>query len=235
MFGGILTGSVVRPLPVASNSSSSVTSMPEFHSLLLFLAAGLALNVTPGPDMLYVAARGAGEGRAAGIVSALGIGAGTLVHIALVAGGLAALLAAVPVTYTVVKLGGAAYLIYLGVRALRARPTAGATSAPEPAPLRVIFRQGVLTNVLNPKVALFFLAFLPQFVDPARGNAAVQVVALGLLFDTTGTLVNLAVAFGSSGAAARLRRPGRSGALLQRITGGIFVALGLRLAYGARP
>jgi threonine/homoserine/homoserine lactone efflux protein len=204
--------------------------MPTLHSLALFLAAGLALNITPGPDMLYVAARGASEGRPAGIVSALGIGAGTLVHIALVAAGLAALLAAVPVAYMAIRLGGAAYLIYLGVRALFARPTTAAAPL-APASLGAIFRQGVITNVLNPKVALFFLAFLPQFVDPSRGNPVLQVIALGLLFDTTGTLVNLAVAIGSSTAAKRLRTPN---VWLQRATGGIFVALGLRLAFAVR-
>jgi threonine/homoserine/homoserine lactone efflux protein len=209
--------------------------MIELHSLALFLAAGLALNFTPGPDMLYVAARGASEGRAAGIVSALGIGAGTLVHIALVAGGLAALLAAVPVAYLIVRLGGAAYLVYLGIRALRAHPSSNdATTELQPASLGAIFRQGVVTNVLNPKVALFFLAFLPQFIDPSRGHPALQVILLGLLFDVTGTLVNLAVAIGSSGAASRLRSPGRGGHLLQRLTGGFFIALGLRLAYSAR-
>src|SRR5689334_9943274 len=160
--------------------------MPGFHSLALFLAAGLALNLTPGPDMLYVAARGASEGRAAGIVSALGIGVGTLVHIALVAVGLAALLAAVPIAHLALRLGGAAYLIWLGVRALRAAPGSGAVGQLAPAPLGAIFRQGVITNVLNPKVALFFLAFLPQFVDASRGNPALQVVVLGLLFDVSG-------------------------------------------------
>jgi threonine/homoserine/homoserine lactone efflux protein len=211
--------------------------MPTMHSLMLFLAAGLALNLTPGPDMLYVAARGASEGRAAGVVSALGIGVGTLVHVTLVAAGLAALLAAVPVAYLALRLGGAAYLIYLGVRALRGGPQ---TSVAElaPASLGAIFRQGVITNVLNPKVALFFLAFLPQFVDPARGNPALQIVALGLLFDVSGTLVNLAIALASSRVAARLRgteERGGAGRMIQRLTGGLFIALGARLAYGARP
>jgi threonine/homoserine/homoserine lactone efflux protein len=211
--------------------------MPTMHSLALFLAAGLALNLTPGPDMLYVAARGASEGRAAGVVSALGIGVGTLVHVTLVAAGLAALLTAVPVAYLALRLGGAAYLIYLGVRALRggSRASVGRLA---PAPLGAIFRQGVITNVLNPKVALFFLAFLPQFVDPSRGNPALQVVALGLLFDVSGTLVNLAVALASSRVASRLRRteePGGAGRTIQRVTGGLFIALGARLAYGARP
>src|SRR5438309_448847 len=112
--------------------------MPHLHSLALFLAAGLALNLTPGPDMLYVAARGAGEGRAAGVVSALGIGVGTLVHIAVVAAGLAAILNAVPAAYLALRLGGAAYLIYLGVRALRAHPGT-ATEPPAPASLGAIF------------------------------------------------------------------------------------------------
>jgi threonine/homoserine/homoserine lactone efflux protein len=211
--------------------------MPTTHSLALFLAAGLALNLTPGPDMLYVAARGASEGRSAGVVSALGIGAGTLVHVTLVAAGLAALLAAVPIAYSVLRLAGAAYLVYLGVRALRGGSHASVASL-VPASLGVIFRQGVITNVLNPKVALFFLAFLPQFIDPSRGNPALQVVALGLLFDVNGTLVNLAVALASSRLADRLRRteePGGAGRMIQRATGGLFIALGARLAYGARP
>jgi threonine/homoserine/homoserine lactone efflux protein len=207
--------------------------VPDPHALLLFLAAGLALNLTPGPDMLYVAARSAAEGRAAGVASAAGIAVGTLVHVALVAGGLAALLAAVPLAYTAVRLGGAAYLVYLGVRAL-VRPSGLAERALAPAPRWAVFRQGVVTNVLNPKVALFFLAFLPQFVDPARGNAAAQVVGLGLLFDTTGTLVNLAVALGASRAAAGLRRSARAARLLERATGALFVALGVRLAVAGR-
>ena len=208
--------------------------MPDFHSLLLFVTAGLALNLTPGPDMLYVAARSASEGRAAGVASAFGIAAGTLVHIALVAGGLAAILAAVPVAYTVVRLAGAAYLVWLGVRALL-RPSGIASARTlAPATRREIFRQGVVTNVLNPKVALFFLAFLPQFVDPARGSAALQVLALGLIFDTTGTLVNLAVALGASGAASRLRRSDRAARALERVTGVLFIGLGVRLALAGR-
>ncbi len=207
--------------------------MPPLHALLLFLAAGLALNVTPGPDMLYVAARSASEGRAAGVASALGIAAGTFVHIALVALGLAALLAAVPVAYAVVRFAGAAYLVYLGLRAL-IRPSGLAERALAPASRWAVFRQGVVTNVLNPKVALFFVAFLPQFVDPARGRPALQVLALGLLFDTSGTLVNLAVALGASGASARLRRSDRAARLMERATGALFVALGVRLAVAGR-
>ena len=207
--------------------------MPSPHSLLLFLAAGLALNLTPGPDMLYVAARSASEGRAAGVASAFGIAAGTLVHIALVAGGLAALLAAVPVAYAAVRLAGAAYLVYLGLRALL-RPAGVTERVLAPAPRWAVFRQGVVTNVLNPKVALFFLAFLPQFVDPARGRPALQVLALGLLFNASGTAVNLLVALGASRAASRLRRSGRAARLLERATGVLFIGLGVRLAVAGR-
>jgi len=207
--------------------------MPELHSFLLFVAAGLALNFTPGPDMLYVAARGASEGRSAGIASALGIGAGTLFHIAVVALGLAALLQAVPVAYLVLRIAGAVYLVYLGIRALRSRTTLSLQRI-EPAPLPAVFWQGVITNVLNPKVALFFLAFLPQFVDPSRGNPVVQIVVLGLVFDFNGTLVNLAVALGSSRAASRLRNANRASRILQRVTGVLFIGLGVRLAFAGR-
>lgn len=207
--------------------------IPELHSLALFMTAALALNLTPGPDMLYVAARSAGQGRASGIASALGITAGSLVHLTLVALGLAALLAAVPLANTVVRVVGALYLIYLGVRVLL-RPGALATRRLGPADLLTAFRQGLITNVLNPKVALFFLAFLPQFVEPERGNAVLQVILLGLLFNTSGTLVNMAVALFVSRAAGRLKRNERAERIIQRVTGSLLVALGLHLAL-ARP
>src|SRR5215210_1917104 len=205
--------------------------MPDAHSLLVFMAAALALNVTPGPDMLYVIARSTGEGRRAGIASALGIGAGTFVHIAALALGLSALLAAVPLAYDIIRWAGAAYLIWLGVRAIRYARVRGTSMVPEPASIGRIFRQGVITNVLNPKVALFFLAFLPQFVDPARGSPALQILVLGLLFDLSGTIVNLIVAV----AASRLAGFGHASAastqsdrvvLLRRATGVVFIALG---------
>ncbi len=203
--------------------------MPPFHSLLLFMAAGLALNLTPGPDMLYVAARGAGEGRSAGIASALGIGVGTLVHIALVAAGLAAVLAAVPVAFLAIRLGGAAYLIYLGVRALMARRSAEAAPL-VPASIGAIFRQGVITNVLNPKVALFFLAFLPQFVAADSPHKAAAFLLLGVIFIFTGTLWCLGVAASSAGAAGRIRQSGRAMAWVNRAIGALFVGLGARIA-----
>ncbi len=204
----------------------------DTQNLLLFVGAGLALNLTPGPDMLYVAARSVREGRGAGVASALGIGAGTIFHIAAVALGLAGLLAAVPAAYTAVRFAGAAYLVYLGVRALR---EGGPAAERE---LRggshwAAFRQGVVTNVLNPKVALFFLAFLPQFVTPGP-DAALQVVMLGILFDISGTTVNLAVALGASRAAAGLRANERAQRWAERACGAVFIALGLRLALAGR-
>ena len=197
------------------------------------MSATLALNLTPGPDMLYVVARSAAEGRKAGIVSALGISAGTLVHTAVVALGLASILIAVPVAFTMVKFAGAAYLIFLGVRTLH---SSGEPVAPvvEQARLRTIFIQGAITNILNPKVALFFLAFLPQFVDAQSGPVALQLVVLGLLFNVSGTLVNIAVAIMASGAGrwsySRIVTP----RIMRWLTGGIFIGLGLRLALLSR-
>lgn len=198
------------------------------------MLAGIALNVTPGPDMLYVIARSASEGRKAGIVSALGIATGTLVHIGLVAGGLAGLLRSVPIAFDIVKYAGAAYLVYLGVRAILSRDTPTEAIELPPARLGALYRQGVLTNVLNPKVALFFLALLPQFVDPARGPVALQVIFLGMLFNTTGTIVNCIVAIAASRIGAWTRTRVAAARRLHRITGGVFIALGVRLAFVER-
>src|SRR4051794_25357391 len=153
-----------------------IIAMPSIEMVLLFLAAALALNLTPGPDMMYVTARSVGDGRRAGVVAAFGIGAGTLAHIAALALGLAALLAAVPLAYDALRIAGAVYLLVLGMRLLLrpGRTLPGVALAPSP--LGAVFAQAVITNVLNPKVALFFLAFLPQFVDPAAGPALAQIV-----------------------------------------------------------
>lgn len=205
--------------------------MPDAHSLLLFILAGLALNVTPGPDMLYIVARSSTEGRRAGIVSALGVAVGTLVHIAALALGLAAVLRSVPLAYDAVRLAGAGYLIYLGIRALLHSPMANDHVTIERASLWAIFRQGVVTNVLNPKVALFFLAFLPQFVDPSRGAPAVQMAVLGLIFDLNGTLVNVSVALGAHSAASLfLGERSRNARIMGRATGVMFIGLGARVA-----
>jgi threonine/homoserine/homoserine lactone efflux protein len=204
--------------------------LPDPGTLLLFMMAALALNVTPGPDMLFVIARSVGEGRTEGVISSLGIAAGCVVHTLAVALGLAGLLRAVPIAFEIVKWMGAAYLVWLGIGMLWTRGAAAEHAAPPPASKGAIFRQGMLTNVLNPKVALFFLAFLPQFVDPERGSVALQIVSLGLLFNVSGTLVNVLVAVLASGAGAWSRRRFGESPFMRRVTGVLFIALGVRLA-----
>ena len=202
--------------------------MPELSKWIAFGVATLILNLTPGPDMMYVVARSVGQGRRAGVVSALGIGAGILVHTLGAALGIAALLRAWPFGYEIVRYAGAAYLIYLGVRLLVQRRAASAPGQLAAEPLTAIFRQGVITNVLNPKVALFFLAFLPQFVSPAKGAVGLQMAALGLYFNFSGTLVNLGVAL-AAGLAGNFLRRGRGRELGERLSGTVYIALGVRV------
>ncbi len=197
-------------------------------SLTTFVIATLILNLTPGPDMMYVIARSVGQGRRAGIASALGIGAGCLVHTAAATLGISALLRSWPFAYQVVRYAGAVYLIYLGIRLLAQRRANNSPESLAPASLWATFRQGVITNVLNPKVALFFLAFLPQFVSPVRGAVGWQMAALGLWFDFSGTLVNLAVA-GLAGIAGNFLRSGRRQQIAERASGAVCIALGLRV------
>jgi threonine/homoserine/homoserine lactone efflux protein len=197
----------------------------------VFLAATLALNLTPGPDMLYVITRSATEGRSAGVVSALGIATGCVVHTIAVAAGVTGLLAAVPVAYDGLRYLGAAYLIYLGVRRLiRSTPATSGTVPAAATGLWPVYRQGVLTNVLNPKVALFFLALLPQFVDPSAGRVSLQLAALGSLFNVSGTIVNVLVALAASGS-ARWSRQSAGSNWAARASGLVFVGLGVRLAW----
>ena len=203
------------------------------HDLLLFVGSGLLLNITPGPDTLYIVGRSTAQGFRAGIVAALGIGAGTLVHISAAAFGLSAILAASAEAFTVIKLVGAAYLIYVGISlALSSRPPLD--NAPRarlaPAALYSVFMQGFLTNVLNPKVALFFLAFLPQFVDADAADKPLAFLFLGLVFNVNGTLWNILVAWSAARMTAGLRHRAAVLRWFNRCVGGIFVALGIRLA-----
>ena len=204
------------------------------QALLLFVVAGLVLNLTPGPDLIYITARSLGQGWRAGAASSLGIAAGCLVHTAAAALGVSVLLKASPLAYDVLRLAGAAYLIWLGAQALRTRSVAAVAELP-PASLRAVFWQGFATNVLNPKVALFFLAFLPQFADPARGAFALQVLVLGLIFIANGLWVCLLVARAAAAMADWARR--RAGAMswIQRGSGALLVGLGLHLAVNGRP
>ena len=203
--------------------------MSDANSLLLFMIATVTLNVTPGPDMLYVIARSVGQGRAAGIASALGIAAGCFVHLLAVTLGLASLMIAIPTAYEIVKFTGAAYLIYLGVRTFTSRRQKNSAKSIEEARLRTIFAQGIVTNVLNPKVALFFLAFLPQFVH-RENNVAAQIIFLGVLFNTSGTLVNIIVAPVASYMGIQFKTRIRNSSIFRWLTGGIFIGLGVRLA-----
>jgi len=208
--------------------------MFELDSLILFVIAGLVLNFTPGPDLLYITARSLGQGWRAGAASSLGIAAGCLVHTAAAALGISVLLKASPLAYDAIRLAGAAYLVWLGVQALRQRAVPASVSALPPDALRKVFWQGFVTNVLNPKVALFFLAFLPQFADPARGAFALQVLALGLIFIANGLWVCLLVARSAAAMAGWARR--RAGAMswIQRGSGALLVGLGLHLAITGR-
>jgi threonine/homoserine/homoserine lactone efflux protein len=169
------------------------------HDLALFVVSGLLLNVTPGADTLYIVGRSAAEGARSGAVAALGIGAGCVVHALAAALGLSVVLAASATAFTIVKLVGAAYLVWLGATLLLARPALAARTGTDGlavpcTPLSTVFWQGLLTNVLNPKVALFFLAFLPQFVEPQASGNVTAFLFLGLVFNVNGTLWNLFVA-----------------------------------------
>lgn len=157
--------------------------MPDWPTIWIFAAARFALAITPGPDMLLVAARSAAQGRMAGLMTQVGISAGTLIHALIVALGLSQLFLAVPYAYDAVRYLGAAYLLYLAWQAIRAHQgTAERTRSHNTLPLRVIFRQGLITNLLNPKVALFFLALFPQFLGPAMGFVGLQVMVLATVF-----------------------------------------------------
>ena len=198
--------------------------MPEPSTLLLFSAAALALIVVPGPAVLYIVAQGIDRGRVAGVVSALGISAGGLVHVLAAAVGLSALIVSSATAFTIVKYAGAAYLIVLGLRRLLSRDEGEeATVARRERTLWRTFWQGALVNVLNPKTALFFLAFLPQFVDVDQGHVAVQIAVLGLLFVTLALISDSVWGLAAGSAAGWLRA--------QRWTsGGVMVGLGVAAA-----
>ncbi len=206
--------------------------MFDTAQLLLFMAATLALNLAPGPDVLYVLANSARHGVRGGIFAALGISGGIVFHTCIAAFGVAALLLAHRWAFDALRIGGALYLIWLGIAAWRdARVPESAVVDPD---LSQVFRRGLLTNVLNPKVALFFLAFLPQFADPARGSVTTQVLVLGALFILSGTLVNLLYAWAGGALSNALRRDLRWQRRLTRISGSILLVLGGRLLLSPR-
>ena len=211
--------------------------MSGVHDLGLFVVAGGLLNLTPGVDFLYVLGRSTTRGFIAGVWAALGIGTGCFVHIAAAALGLSAILASSATAFTVVKWIGAAYLIYVGIGMMAKR--GAAVPAPvvdsrAPSDGARIFWQGFATNVLNPKVALFFLAFVPQFIDIHSPSKVQAFLLLGTIFNTTGTLWNLFVAWSSASLARRLDVASRVGRWLNRTLGAMFIALGVKLALTER-
>ena len=208
--------------------------MPTFETIMLFMAAALVLNVTPGPSIMYVMSRSLGQGRAGGLVSALGLGTGSLLHAMAATLGLSVILAYSPVAYAVVKYLGAAYLVYLGVGLLRQHTVQLAETVPVRLSLSRIYWQGVLTEILNPKIVVFFLSFLPQFVDPARGSVAVQTLFFGLLFHMTGVPVNMLVAVVGSAIVGWFACNPLFERLRNGLGGTLLIGLGVRLALSER-
>jgi len=201
------------------------------HDFGLFLTAGILLNLAPGPDTAYIVGRSIAQGRAAGIASALGITVGSIFHTCAAALGLSAILAASAWAFGAVKIIGGGYLVFLGLKMLlERRARLNVPSDFDRSTTMAAFRQGILTNILNPKVALFFLAFLPQFIDPTSNAKVAAFITLGLSFVITGTSWCLILAFFASAFSERLRGNQTIAAILNRAVGALFVFLGLRLA-----
>jgi threonine/homoserine/homoserine lactone efflux protein len=205
--------------------------VPDLSSLALFAGAALALLLVPGPAVLYIVARSIEQGRVAGLVSMLGIELGGLVHVAAAALGLSALLVQSAVAFSVVKYAGAAYLVYLGLRKLLARERPEAGEARRTKKLGKLFRQGIVVNVLNPKTALFFFAFLPQFVDPDAGTVGLQIGLLGLLFIALAVVSDGSYALAAGTAAQWIRGNPRFLQVKRWVSGSVFVGLGLTAAF----
>ncbi|MES2980163.1 MAG: LysE family translocator [Pseudomonadota bacterium] len=209
--------------------------------LVAFIAAGLLLNLAPGPDVVYIVTNALRSGARAGIVAGFGITAGCFVHIAAAALGVSALLAASATAFTVLKWVGAAYLVWVGLRMLLARQASALSLEVEDSPgsgarsLKSIFLMGFWTNVLNPKVALFFLAFVPQFIPADTANKPLMFVLLGLLFNFNSVFVNSAWAVFAAGLARRVDRVRKAGFMLEKAAGLMFVAFGIQLALSDAP
>jgi threonine/homoserine/homoserine lactone efflux protein len=210
--------------------------VPDTWSLLGFVAAALVLLVTPGPGVLYVVARSVEQGRRAGLVSVLGLSAGALVHVGAAAAGISAILLASATAFGLVKALGAAYLIYLGIRTLLGRRSAANVEVYTSRTLHRLFRDGVLVSVLNPKIALFFLAFLPQFVDPHGAPVPQQIVVLGLVYVSLALVTDGGYALLASRLRGWLGTRGLHGPLPRYLCGSVYLGLGISTALtGRRP
>lgn len=207
--------------------------MLGIHDYWLFVLTGVLLNLTPGQDTMFILGRSLTGGLRSGIASALGIGVGSIFHTLAAAAGLAAILAASPAAFFIIRIAGALYLVYLGAKLVLTRPhqSAGVHVTPaEEGDAWSAFRQGILTNILNPKVALFFLALLPQFIEPGSTSKTLAFLMLGITFVTTGTLWCLVLALAAAQLRQFLRGNPRVRRTIDRVTGGLFIALGIRLA-----
>jgi threonine/homoserine/homoserine lactone efflux protein len=204
--------------------------IPSHSSLVVFVGTAILLLVTPGPAIFYILGRSIGQGRSAGFVSALGIGVGTLVHTAAAAIGLSALLMSSAIAFSVVKYLGAAYLIYLGVKKLRGEESLEPLEKTSRTKLSRIFGQGIIVNILNPKTALFFFAFLPQFVDASRRNVAMQILFLGTLFAVMGMASDSLWALFAGTVAHRLSGNTRWMRTQRYVSGGMLISLGVATA-----
>ncbi|MEX2617130.1 MAG: LysE family translocator [Alphaproteobacteria bacterium] len=204
--------------------------MPETANLLAFIAASALLGVTPGPDIVYVVMRGAAQGPRAGLAAAAGLCTGIIGHIALCAAGLSAIVAGSAMAFTLIKMAGAAYLIWLGVAMWRSRGSIHPGGDAPAQPVAGIYRQSIVMNLLNPKVALFFLAFLPQFVTPDGAPVALQLAVLGLIFMAVSFVVMGAAGLAGGQVRRLLVRGGGVGRWLERAAGTVLIALGVRLA-----
>jgi threonine/homoserine/homoserine lactone efflux protein len=209
--------------------------MLGIHDLFLFIAAGILLNLTPGPDTALVIGQSMRHGAKGGVLAAFGISAGCFVHISFAAVGLSALLSTSALAFTIIKWIGVCYLCYVGLRMLMARETKSQVVTDRPKLSRSIFLQGFLTNALNPKVALFFLAFLPQFIDTGSPQKAVAFVFLGLLFNFTGTVWLLIVAGVASRTTSVIRSSSKVRIWLERAIGTMLVGIGAKLAFSEQP
>ncbi|MFK8054775.1 MAG: LysE family translocator [Saprospiraceae bacterium] len=201
-----------------------------------FVLAGLILNLTPGSDTMYILSRSIAQGRKAGVISVLGISTGAIFHIAMATLGLSVILAQSAIAFEIVKYTGAAYLVYLGLIAIfkKSDDAFELEEGRKSLSYRKIYGSGILTNILNPKVALFFLAFLPQFIDPTYSQSAVPFLILGLTFLLTGTLWCLTLAIFASKLSDRIRKNYKVKQWLDKVSGGIFIALGLKLAFSEK-
>ena len=208
--------------------------MPDTGTFAVFAAAALALIVVPGPAVLYIVAQSIDRGRLAGVVSALGVATGGLVHVTAATIGLSSLLVSSATAFTVVKYAGAAYLIGMGLSTLLRRREVDEAAAPSERRLRRRYWQGVVVNVLNPKTALFFLAFLPQFVDPDTGSAALQLAVLGLVFVVLAVVSDCVWALAAGTASDRLRGSRRFRDVQRYVSGSVFVGLGALTAVAKR-